>query len=100
MLTIYYFFLATTFFLGDCRVATFLAGAFLMIFLATTFLIGAFVMGLAVVTIVALAPPLATSFLPRYFESSNARIGMKMIFKNVIPIPYAQCFQNFFAMLK
>lgn len=100
MLITYYFFLATTFFLGDCRVAAFLAGVFLMIFLAITFLAGAFAMGLAVVTIIGLVILLATSLLPRYFESSNARIGMKMIFNNVIPIPYAQCFQNFFAMLK
>lgn len=70
-----------------------------MIFLATTFLAGAFAIGLAVVTIIGLAVPLATSFLPRYFELSNARIGMKMIFKNNIPSPYVQCFQNLSAIL-
>lgn len=81
-----YFFLVTTFFLG-AGVVVFLAGDFLIIFLATAFFIGAFVIVCVVVMIVGLAIFFVSIFLPRYVESSNARIGMKMIFNNVIPIP-------------
>ena len=76
---------------------TFLAGAFLITFFATVFLTGALVTtiaGLAIIFVTGLVP-----FLPRYFELSNARIGMNTILINNIPSPYAQCFQNLVATL-
>ena len=90
-----------TFLTGDLAtgflIATFLTGALAIGFLATAFLIGA----LATVLISGLAITFATCLvflLPRYFESSNARIGMKITLRNTIPSPYVQCFQNFSAM--
>ena len=69
-------------------VFTFFTAAFFLI----TFLAGAFTATFAMC--------LTAAFLPRYFESSKARIGMKMTLRNRIPSPYARCFQNLFAILK
>ena len=87
-----YFFLVSvfTFFTG----VFFLAGAFTAGVLTSFFAIG-----LLRALFIGLTTTLLADFLPRYFESSNARIGMKIIFRNTIPIPYAQCFQNLSAIL-
>lgn len=86
------------FFLGVALFA-FLVGAFLTVLLITLFA-GFFATGFSIVFTIGFTIAFVVIFLPRYFELSNAMIGMKMIFRNVIPIPYAQCFQKFFAMLK
>ena len=89
-------------FLAGAFLATTLAGAFLITFFATAFLTGALATtaaGLAIGLAMIFATGL-TDFLPRYFELSNARIGMKTILINRSPSPYAQCFQNCFAILK
>lgn len=70
----------------------FFVGAFLIIFL-TGFLFIAVAIGLEITD-------LLIDFFSRYLELSNARIGMNINSKNMSPSPNAQCFQNFFVMLK
>jgi hypothetical protein len=67
------------------------------VFLPTAFFVGAFAVG---VVVIGLTATLAAALLPRYFELSNASIGMKTTLINKIPSPYVQCFQNLFAILK
>jgi hypothetical protein len=91
-----YFFLSVFTFLAGAFLATTLAGAFFITFFTTAFLTGALVTtGLATILTTGLV-----TFLPRYFELSNARIGMKTILINRSPSPYVQCFQNLAAILK
>ena len=85
-----YFFLISVF----TFLTTFLAGAFLITFFATAFT-GALLAGVAIILTTGLV-----TFLLRYCELSNARIGMNTILINRIPSPYARCFQNLSAILK
>ena len=80
-----YFFLVIVF--------TFLAGALFTVAFTGVALAMIFGVGVCVVAV------LTTVFLLRYFESSNARIGMNITFKKIIPSPYAQCFQNLSVIL-
>ena len=72
-----------------------LVGLFAGAFFARAFdagvLLGFFIVGLETFTLF---------FLLRYFELSNARIGMNTILRKRIPSPKVQCFQKFLAILK
>jgi hypothetical protein len=77
---------------GLVFLTTFFAGAFT----------GAFATGLFIGLIIGLATTLLIGFVVfflRYLESSNARIGMKIIFTNKIPSPNVRCFQNLSVIL-
>ncbi|MEI6673409.1 MAG: hypothetical protein WCL02_09275 [bacterium] len=75
------------------------AGALTAGLTTTGFLTIPFLVTASVTTFTGVATIVLVVFLPRYFESSNARIGIKIIFKKMIPSPYVQCFQNFFVIL-
>ncbi len=98
----YYFFFVGAFFVGAFLVIIVFVGALVMVFFVGLFFMITFLVGVCVIffaTGVLVCAGVLVRFLLRYFESSNARIGMNMILRNIIPSPNVQSFQNLVGIL-